>query len=92
MTDDTFKDAFRKGYAKGYVAGKSKKQKLAQLDHAAAQRQAFRDRAFLTVLPWVFQQNTWGITTNGKHTPYSTVDERVKLAWNIANSATDQRP
>jgi hypothetical protein len=87
MTDNA-----QNAYAKGYAAGRRKKQKLAEIDRIEAQRRTFRDRAFLTVLPWVFQQNTWGITTNGKHTPYSTVDERVKLAWNIANSATDQRP
>lgn len=90
--NDAYKQAEQRGYAKGYAAGQRKKQRLAKLEHAAAQRQAFRDRAFLTVLPWVFQQGTWGTTVNGKHTPYSTVDERVKFAWNIAKSATDQRP
>ncbi len=92
MTDEAHKQAFQKGYAKGYTAGRRKKRMTAQLDHAAAQRKAFQDRAFLTVLPWVFQQSTWGITVDGKHTPYATIEERVRFAWSIAKNATDQRP
>lgn len=60
MTNDASKDTPQKAYAKGYAAGRRKKQELARMSRIAAQRDAFKDRAFLAILPWAFQQDTWG--------------------------------
>lgn len=86
-TTDAFKAAEQRGYAKGYAAGKRARARVVASDSRQAKQQAFAQRAFLAVLPWVFEQDTWGTTANGVHTPYKTKGERIKFAASIAEEA-----
>lgn len=86
---DAFKAAEARGYSKGYAAGKRAKAKAVASDRRDQAVRAFRQRAFLAVLPWVFEQNTWGQNRDGKHVPFKTKNERVGFAWSIACEAVD---
>jgi len=77
MSDET------KAYSRGYYAGRSRLKRDVSYDRLQKSRTAFRDRAFLAILPFAFQQDSW--TQNGK--PIKSVAERVNLAWTIANEA-----
>lgn len=90
-TEDAFKAAEQRGYAKGYAAGHRRKVKELAVDRRRARERAFEQRAFLAVLPWVFQQDAWGMTgADGKVVPYKSLEERVKFAWNIAERSLQQ--
>lgn len=86
---DAFKAAEQRCYSKGYAAGQRSKQRAVAVDRRNAVTLAFRQRAFLAVLPWVFEQDRWGQKVNGKHEPFKSVEERVGLAWRIADEAVD---
>ena len=86
MTSDELK-----GYNKGYAAGR----KRAQLDrdrrHEAARREAFRQRAFLAALPVCITVQGWSrLQNDGTRRPISDVDDRVRLAWEIADVSMDR--
>ena len=85
---DAFKAAEARGYSKGYAAGKRAKAKAVASDRRLQQQRAFRQRAFLVMFPWVFQQDGWGKPgADGKVVPYRSLHERVGFAWNIAEEA-----
>lgn len=87
---DAFKAAQARGYSKGYAAGKRAKAKAVASDRRAKAQLAFRQRAFLAVLPWVFEQNTWGRKKGEQHAPYKTIEERVGFAWSIAEESVEK--
>ncbi len=88
MSTDAFKAAEQRGYAKGYLAGKRAKARVVAKDRRWQQEKAFEQRAFLAVLPWVFEQNNWGPPgPDGVVVPYRSMEDRVKLAWHIAEKA-----
>lgn len=87
-TDDAYKAAEHRGYSKGYAAGKRARARIVASDRRQAQQRAFQQRAFLAVLPWVFEQNGWGTTkADGQHVPYKSKDERIRFAASIAEDA-----
>jgi inorganic triphosphatase YgiF len=88
---DAFKAAEQRGYRKGYAAGQRKKAKALAVDRRRAQERAFEQRAFLAVLPWVFEQQRWGRKdSKGVHTPFSTKADLVAFAWSLADEALEQ--
>lgn len=90
-TDDAFRVAEKRGYSKGYAAGQRRKAKVLAVDRRRAQERAFAQRAFLAVLPWVFQQDGWGKTgADGVVVPYRSMEDRVMFAWYIADRALQQ--
>lgn len=68
-------------YSKGYAAGRRRK-------NTERERQAFRDRVFLTILPHLMNTPS-GWRMDGK--TVSTADERVELAWRFADKALARR-
>jgi hypothetical protein len=74
-------------YARGYAAGRKRVQRDRLAERMQAERQAFLDRAFLAALPACIDAQGW---TRGEK-PITTLDERVRLAWDAAESALKQR-
>ena len=72
-------------YQRGYAAGRRRKKADMSAEQRVAQRKAFRQRAFLAVLPFAMAAD-WN--RNGE--PIRSVDERVRLAADIADEAARQ--
>jgi hypothetical protein len=77
----------QRGYARGYAAGRKRVQRDRQTERYQAERQAFLDRAFMAALSACIDAKGW---TRGEK-PITTLDERVRLAWDAAESALKQR-
>ena len=90
MSDDTqaLLAAEKRGYGKGYAAGKRHRGKQVRIDQNRRQRQAFRQRAFLAVLPFAMGANGW---VRGEN-PINSLSERVRLAVEIADEAMKAMP
>jgi hypothetical protein len=83
----------RRGYAKGYRAGRGKRIKDITMRQKAIKDAAFRDRAFLAMLPVVFAPGfAWGRTIDGKFHKYSTPSELIDFAWEEAQRSLARRP
>lgn len=76
-----------RAYARGYAAGRKKVKQSRTAENLRRERQAFHDKAFLAALPFAFEQTTW---TRGE-APIKTLNERVKLAQEIADVALKAR-
>lgn len=87
--EDALKKAEKLGYAKGYAAGKRKRVKDASSARHEAQRQAFRQRAFLAALPSCILAQGW--QTGDTKKPINSLPARVNLAWDFADEALKRR-
>ena len=88
MTDTDLKKAEQRGYSKGYVAGRKALLKNKAIDQLKKEKDAFRRRAFLAVLPMAcFSPHNWGTQVGGRHEKYTKISELTKLAHNFAEEA-----
>ena len=71
----------KRGYSKGYAAGKRHKRNAIRI-----KRDAFWQRAFLAALPVAFAADGW----KRGDTPINDLDDRVKLAAEVADEAMKQ--
>ncbi len=74
----------RRAYQRGYSAGRRRKAAEVSAERRRAQREAFRQRAFLAALPFCLGEHAWKLNQK----PCSTLDERLALAEAFANGAT----
>lgn len=75
-------------YQKGYAAGKRKLESDSKSAEYRAEKEKFRRDVLRDALVGlVTGQNRWGVTTDGKHKLYSTVEEYATLANKVANAA-----
>ncbi|HLP99165.1 MAG TPA: hypothetical protein VK149_12055 [Sideroxyarcus sp.] len=88
MSNDEIRQAEKRGYSKGYLAGRRLKKRKDEQESRRRERQAFLDRAFLSILPAAMNAQGW---TFGD-TPISSTQDRVKLARRWAEEALKQRP
>jgi hypothetical protein len=87
MSDDAFQKAEQRGYARGYAAGRKKQKQDRHAEAIRKERQAFKDKAFLAILPFAFEQATWKFGEK----PINTPEDRVTFAWRIAERAAKTR-
>jgi hypothetical protein len=85
MSEDELKKAELRGYARGYIAGKRRKRDEITRESIRHKRDAFWQRAFTVVLPATFSAKDW---VRGDK-PITTLKDRVKLAAEIADEATE---
>ena len=71
---------------RGYAAGRRRKKADVSAEQRAVQQKAFRQRAFLAVLPFAMAAEDW----NRDGEPIRSVGERVRLAADIAEEAARQ--
>lgn len=88
MTDDTIRNAERRGYSKGYLAGRKKKRAEQVIENMRRERQAFLDKAFISLLPASMLAEGW----KSGDKPISNTTDRVALARKFAAEALKQRP
>lgn len=76
----------RRAYSRGYSAGRKKLKQENQTARRLARQDEFWRRAFLAALPFALGAQSW--TRGGK--PITRLDDRVKLATDVANEALKQ--
>jgi hypothetical protein len=70
-------------YQKGYHAGRKRVKKDITTERLRAERATFRRRAFLAALPACVKAQGW----QRGGTPITTMNDRVRLAWEFADEA-----
>lgn len=78
----------KSAYNKGYAAGRRRKQREIRAEVDERERRAFRERAFLALLPALIVSPGW--TMEGKKC--TNGEDRVRLAWAISRYALTHRP
>lgn len=86
--DDEIKAAERRGYSRGYQARAHRIKRENESARRQCERQAFLDRAFLTILPSAMNAQGW--TFGDK--PITSTEDRVNLAARWAEHALKRRP
>ena len=81
--DDPIKQAEARGYSKGYAAGQRRLDRFDAREEMRGRRDRFVHDAFLAVLPTCIEVRGW---TRGDK-PITGRDDRIDLAWEIAESA-----
>jgi hypothetical protein len=90
--DDDPKAAEKRAYAKGYTAGLRRSSAERTRQNHEARKRAFIDRALIALLPVAFGPDfNWGVTKNGKHEPYKTIEERIDFALKVANKTLERK-
>lgn len=77
----------QRGYSKGYVAGLRKRKADRSRENIRHEKQAFWDRAFLASITTCIDVQGW---KRGDEL-INTVEQRVRLAADIADAAVKQR-
>ena len=73
-------------YQRGYNAGKKRVAFERDRDLAAAEREDFRQRAALVALQqMLLPGNAWGVKKGDEHTPYKSMAEFARGAFNFAD-------
>lgn len=78
----------KSAYNKGYAAGRRRKQREIRAEVDERERRAFRERAFLALLPALIVDRGW--TLDGQKC--TSGEDRVRLAWAISRHALTHRP
>jgi hypothetical protein len=84
VDDEEVKAIEQRGYARGYAAGRKRLRVDVLQERYQREREAFRRRAFLAVLPSAILMQGW---TDGEGKSITTRDARVNFAWNVADYA-----
>lgn len=79
---------YSKGYAAGLKAGASKVEKLNIAKRRSSDDARVIEAAALVILPFCFQQDGW---RRGSE-PIRSIEDRVKLAWEIGEAFVALRP
>lgn len=87
MSVETSKAAEARGYSKGYAAGKRRLDADMEREEARGRREAFRQQAFLVVLPALLASGTWGRKVKGEHVNWKTMAEYCAGAWQFVDEA-----
>lgn len=77
----------QRGYSKGYAAGLRKRKADRSRESIRREKQAFWDRAFLASIATCIDVQDW----KRGNEPIHTVEQRVRLAADIADAAVKQR-
>lgn len=83
MSDEEIAKAEKRGYGRGYSAGKARRFREINRERVQREHQAFLERAFIAALPACIEVTNWKRGT----TPITGMDDRVRLAWEIAEAA-----
>ena len=87
MENDSYKEAELRGYSKGYAAGQRRLANQMNRERIQRQDQRFLDQAFFAALTTCVSEGNW---SKGEK-KLNTLDGRVQLAWEFAESALKQR-
>ncbi len=88
MSTDEIKQAEKRAYSKGYAAGNRRRKRDNDRECQRMERQAFLDKAFLSVLPTAMNAQGWSFGSE----PITSTKDRVTLAKRWAEEALKQRP
>lgn len=83
MGDDPIKAAEKRGYTRGYTAARKRVAADIDLEMRAYLRERFRQQAFLAAIPSCVTVDGW---KRGDQ-PITSLDDRVRLAWDFASAA-----
>jgi len=76
-------------YQKGYAAGRKRQERDAEIAAIQMSRDEFRREIMKDILVGLMtgENRQWGADKNGKHEPYTTVEQYAKLANTAAIAA-----
>jgi len=76
-------------YQKGYAAGRKRQERDAEIAAIQLARDEYRRSVMKDILVGLMtgENRQWGVNKNGKHEPYTTVEEYAKLANTAAHAA-----
>ena len=86
-SNNTRSEDYKNGYSRGYTVGRRRRKRDICLKNEYKERMAFKDKAFISVLPFAMKQDGWKFGEE----PIKTPEDRIKLAWVIANKTLIQR-
>lgn len=80
-----------KEYHRGYAAGRRRLVADIDRERVNQDRTLFRDAVFLSALNFSMTQVDWYITTKNSKKYITTLQDRVALAWDIADEAMKRK-